>query len=275
MTAMIRTAIPSMTERWERLPAISRELGRLALRFFEDRARLDVSMKGAQDWLTAADGAVEAAFREIIAATFPGDAVMGEEMGQGAGDAENLWIIDPIDGTANFMRGDRHWCISVGFVRRGMPEIGLIHAPSLNETFLARTGHGATLNGAPIKVAGTTEMARATVEFGWSTRLPHGDYLAIVDKLFAAGANVKRAGSGALGLAHVACGRTDAYGELHINSWDVAGGLVIAREAGAFVSDFCTGAWLTGGNPILVATPRIAAPFIATSGFSGAPGVAR
>lgn len=259
----------SMTERWERLPAMGRELGRLARQFFEDRGRLSVSLKGAQDWLTAADGAVEASFREMIAAAFPGDAVMGEEMG--GGDAENLWIIDPIDGTANFMRGDRHWCVSVGFVRRGRPELGLLHSPALDETFLARAGQGATLNGRRIKAADTASLSRACVEFGWSTRLPHQDYLAVVDRLFAAGANVRRAGSGALGIAHVACGRSDAYGELHINAWDVAAGLVIASEAGALCSDFCTGDWLQGGNPILVTAPGVHDEFVAVSGFAGAP----
>lgn len=232
------------------------ELGRIAMGYFSNSDSLGVSMKGAQDWLTLADGLVEARFREQIAEAFPGDAVMGEEAGGVASD--RLWIIDPIDGTANFARGDRMWCVSIGFVLNGRPEIGIILAPALGETYLARRGHGASLNGDPIHVAPTTDIHRASIEVGWSPRRPLAAYLGCVEALFGLGASVKRAGSGAMGLAHVAVGRTDGYTEAHINAWDVAGGLVIAVEAGACVSDFCSGNWLVDGNPILVCTPAIA-----------------
>ncbi len=93
---------------------------------------------------------------------------MGEEQGGGA--SERLWIIDPIDGTSNFARGDRQWCISIGFVLNGVPELGLIYAPAIGEMWLGRRGHGATLNGQPIRAANTTDLRRSTVECGWSTR---------------------------------------------------------------------------------------------------------
>lgn len=251
------------------LAGIALELGHLANRYFNDRASLGTRMKGFQDFLTEADGAVESLFRERIAQSFPGDAVMGEEMG--GGDAERLWIIDPIDGTANFARGDRQWCVSIGFVLGGVPELGVIHAPALGETYLARRGHGATMNGQPIRVADTADMRQATVEYGWSPRVPFGPYLEALARLNAAGANIKRSASGALGVAHVANGRTDGYGELHINSWDVAAGLVIAAEAGARVSAFCTGDWVMTGNPILVTTPALWDVMHAASGIGHAP----
>ncbi|MCU0885647.1 MAG: inositol monophosphatase [Beijerinckiaceae bacterium] len=244
-----------MSARFQALAGIAMELGHLANRYFADQASLGTRMKGFQDFLTEADGAVEALFRRRIAESFPHDAVMGEEMG--GGNADRLWIIDPIDGTANFARGDRQWCISIGFVVDGVPELGVIHSPALGETFLARRGHGATMNGRPIKVAATADIRQSTVEFGWSPRLPAAPYVAAVGRLLDAGANVKRSASGALGLAHVAIGRTDAYGELHINSWDVAAGLVIAAEAGARINDFCSGDWVASGNPILVVTPTL------------------
>jgi myo-inositol-1(or 4)-monophosphatase len=103
-------------------------------------------------------------------------------------------------------------------------------------------------------------MRTATVEIGWSPRRPAATYLDLVGQTMALGANVKRSASGALGMCWMACGRTDAYLELHINSWDVAAGLVIAREAGAVVNDFFAGDGLTHGNPILAATPALAAP---------------
>jgi myo-inositol-1(or 4)-monophosphatase len=248
---------------------IAQELGRQALRFFGDSASLDVSMKGSQDWLTVADGAIETLFRKAIADAFPGDAVVGEE--HGGADHDRLWIIDPIDGTANFARGDRLWCLSIGLVADGVPELGIIHAPALDETFAARRGRGATLNGAPIRAASTNDMKRAVVEFGWSPRLPTELHLAGVAGLYAAGASVKRSGSGALGIAAVACGRIDAYAELHINSWDAAAGIVIAHEAGARVSDFACGDWIASGNPLLVATPALYDDIWRTTGLAAAP----
>ncbi len=261
-----------LTARFQAMAGIATELGHLANRYFQDQASLGTRMKGFQDFLTEADGAVEALFRERIAETFPGDAVMGEEMGAGTdkGSSDRLWIIDPIDGTANFARGDRQWCVSIGFVVDGVPELGVIHSPALGETFLAQRGKGASMNGKPIKVADTTDIRRSTIEFGWSPRLPAGPYLEALGRLYAAGANVKRSASGALGLVHVALGRTDAYGELHINSWDVAAGLVIAAEAGARINDFCSGDWLTQGNPILVSTPALWEVVHAASGIAHA-----
>lgn len=231
------------------------EASQMALGYFSRKDSLGVSMKGAQDWLTVADGAVETFLRERLAILFPDDAVIGEEGGGEAADA--VWIIDPIDGTSNFARGDRSWCISIGLLLNGVPEIGIVAAPALGEVYCGRRGRGASLNGQPIKVSGATDIRRATLEFGWSTRIPAEDYLAMVGRGFAAGASVKRSGSGTLGLCHVACGRTDAYAELHINAWDVAAGLVIASEAGADVNDFFAGDGIESGNPVLCCTPGL------------------
>lgn len=255
-----------IAQRFHAARSIAIECGERALTFFEDHSSLGVSMKGYQDWLTVADGAVETLFRERIAQAFPDDAVMGEEQGGAASD--RLWIIDPIDGTANFARGDRMWCVSIGFLAAGVPEIGVILAPALDETFLGRRGHGATMNGKPLAVASTDDMRRASIEFGWSPRRPSEDYLAAVARLYASGASVKRSASGALGLAHVAIGRTDAYAELHINAWDVAGGIVIASEAGAWVNDFFAGDWVRDGNPILAAAPGVAEAVRSATGIA-------
>lgn len=232
------------------------EASRMALDYFNRRDSLGVTLKGAQDWLTVADGAVENFLRERLSVLFPGDAVIGEEGGGEASEA--VWIIDPIDGTANFAHGDRNWCISIGFLRHGVPEIGIVSAPALGEIYLGRRGRGATLNGQPIAVSGAGDIGRACLELGWSTRVPVADYLAMMARSYAAGAAVKRSGSGALGICHVACGRTEAYAELHINAWDVAAGIVIAREAGAFLSDFFAGEGIAAGNPILCCTPGLA-----------------
>jgi myo-inositol-1(or 4)-monophosphatase len=227
----------------------------MAFDYFNRRDSLGITMKGAQDWLTVADGAVEDFLRQRLSELFPTDAVIGEEGGGEASDA--VWIIDPVDGTSNFARGDRNWCISIGFVVKGVPEIGIIAAPALDEVYVGRRGRGATMNGQPIRVSGGSDISRAYVELGWSTRIPAANYLATIERGYAAGASIKRSGSGALGLCHVANGRTDAYGELHINAWDVAAGIVIATEAGAFVNDFFSGDGITRGNPILCCTPGL------------------
>ncbi|MCA3611184.1 MAG: inositol monophosphatase [Methylobacterium sp.] len=255
-----------LAARYHAVHGMALKLGETALSYFGRTDALEISMKGFQDWLTIADGMVEREFRAMIAEAFPGDAVMGEE--QGGGTSERLWIIDPIDGTANFARGDRQWCVSIGFVLNGRPELGLIHAPALGEMWLARRGGGATLNGQPIRAALTSDLRRSTVECGWSTRRPLEDYLGIVTRLYGAGSSVKRSASGALGVAHVANGRTDGYVETHINSWDVAAGLVIAAEAGCRTNAFCSGNWVTEGNPILVAAPGVAEAISAIAGMA-------
>jgi myo-inositol-1(or 4)-monophosphatase len=248
----------SKQELWQRYHAVAgmvREAGHLAMQYFGKTDALAISMKGAQDWLTIADGNVENFLRDKLSKAFPADAVIGEEGGGEA--ARHVWIIDPIDGTANFARHDRNWCISIGLLVDGVPTIGAIHAPALGETYLAMHGEGATLNGAPIKVASTKDIARAAVEFGWSPRMPLKGYIDMVEQGFKAGAAVKRCASGAMGMAHVACGRTDAFAELHINAWDVAAGIIIATEAGAIVNDFFAGDSIETGNPILCCTPQL------------------
>ena len=235
---------------------IAREAGALAVNAFRNRPQGEALVfKGPQDYLTETDGQVEKLIRAALIKSFPKDSFFGEESGGDFG--RDVWIVDPIDGTANFARGIPHWCISIGFVRDRRSEIGVIYDPIHDELYAARRGHGAFRNDAPIRVATTTDIARATVEIGWSSRMPAEPYAAIVLKLKQSGANVRRGGSGTLGLAYVADGRSDAYGELHINAWDVAAGIVLIEEAGGFVNDFFAGDGLTKGNPVLGCTPGL------------------
>jgi myo-inositol-1(or 4)-monophosphatase len=254
-----------ISRRFLALSGLALEAGALALRHFHDRPSLGVTMKGAQDYLTVADGAVEELLRRRIDDAFPGDAVLGEEGGGTA--ADRLWIVDPIDGTANFARGLPIWCVSIGYVQDGVPEFGAIFAPALEELYLGRRGGGATRNGAPIRASATADLAVAMVEIGWNSRRPLRDYLGMLERAMKAGANARRSAGGALGLAYTADGRVDAYAESHINSWDVAAGIVIAREAGCWVSDFFAGEALLRGNPILAAAPGIAAAMREVAGI--------
>ncbi|MBN9242015.1 MAG: inositol monophosphatase [Mesorhizobium sp.] len=229
-------------------------------------ASAGTSMKGPQDFLTETDGKVEAHIRARLAQAFPEDGFVGEESGASGG-ASHVWVVDPIDGTANFARGIPHFCISIAFVEAGVTEIGGIANPVLGETYFARRGRGASRNGAPIRVAGTQGFDRASVEIGWSPRVPNQAYLDKVSLVLALGANVRRSGSGALGLAYVADGRSDAYAELHINAWDCLAGLLLVDEAGGLTNRFLDGGGLASGNPVLAAAPGVAAALSQTIGI--------
>ena len=226
--------------------ALARDAGKLAHRGFGTSA---TSMKGVHDVVTAMDREVERFIRDAIARRYPDDAIIGEE--DGGRDGERLWLIDPIDGTANYARGLPRYCVSIGYLERGVPTIGAIYDPSHDWLYSAATGEGAWRDGARISVSAVAEMAAATVECGWSTRRTTDDYIALLSRVMAAGCAIRRAGSGALGLVDVATGSSEAYCELHINSWDCAAGIVLVTEAGGFVNDFFAGDGLRSGNPLL------------------------
>lgn len=245
------------------LAELVREAGALAQAAFSSPASFE--MKGPQDFLTATDSAVESLLRARIAASFPKDGFLGEESGGVASDP--VWVVDPIDGTANFARRIPHYCISVALVAGGETRLGAIYDPAHDELYLARRGRGATRDGRPIRVAATRLAEAACVELGWSTRVANGTYLGVLGKILAAGANVRRAATGALGLAYVADGRSDAYGELHMHPWDCLAGLLLVEEAGGAVCAFLDHGGLEHGGPVLAAAPGVAAL------MSGAMGV--
>ena len=236
--------------------ALAREAGELALKLRPPPGAPAATLKGVQDWLTEADGAVEAFLSTRLAEAFPEDGFEGEETGRGRRGALR-WVVDPIDGTANYARGAPRFCVSLGLLEDRIPLLGVLVAPALGETFAARQGGGATLNGRPIRAAATTDLGRATIECGWSPRRSNQHFWGLAQAVMASGATLRASGSGALGLADVAAGRIDAYAELHINLWDVAAALAILVEAGAVVSPFTAGHGPLEGNPILATAPGI------------------
>jgi myo-inositol-1(or 4)-monophosphatase len=188
--------------------------------------------------------------------------VLGEEEGGSAGTASAawLWIIDPIDGTANYARGIAHYCVSIGLLHAGAPVIGALHDPSHERLYFAESGQGAWMNDQRIAVSACADIGAATVECGWSTRRSTADYLALVTRVMGAGCAMRRAGSGALGLADVAAGRVEAYCELHINSWDCAAGIVLVREAGGRTNEFFVGDAVGSGNALVATNHALATP---------------
>jgi myo-inositol-1(or 4)-monophosphatase len=238
--------------------AIAREAGQLIrTRFLGRDEALNLKFKGPQDYLTGTDGEVENLVVARLAEAFPDDSFFGEESGGEVG--ESVWIVDPIDGTADFARGVPYFCVSIAFVRHGKTEIGVIYDPMLDELFAAQRDSGATLNGRKIRVSGVEDITRSVVELGWSARVPFARYATVLERLNVLGAGVKRRGSGALGLAYVAMGRQDAYCELHINSWDAAAAVLLVEEAGGWTNEFLTQECLTGGNRVIACTPHLRA----------------
>ncbi|CAN7629225.1 inositol monophosphatase family protein [Neorhizobium tomejilense] len=231
--------------------------GALVLAGFQENAGRAFSMKGPQDFLTETDAASEALIRSAISRHFPEDGFLGEEGGGKVTD--RLWVVDPIDGTANFARGIPHFCISIAYVENNHLEIGAIYNPAQDELYFARRGAGATLNETEISVSATGTFDAASVEMGWSGRVPNEIYIRTISELLALGTNVRRTGSGAMALAYVADGRSDAYIELHMNSWDCAAGLLLVEEAGGVVCPFMEIGTLAEGGPVLASTRAIAA----------------
>jgi myo-inositol-1(or 4)-monophosphatase len=243
--------------------ALARDAGKLAHRAFGTST---TSMKGRHDVVTEMDREVERFIRAAIVTRFPDDAIIGEEEGGGAGD--RLWLIDPIDGTANYARGIPRYCVSIGYLERNVPTIGAIYDPSHDWLYSAAAGEGAWRDGERIAVSTTAEMTAATIECGWSTRRTSDDYLALLSRVLQAGTAIRRAGSGALGLVDVAAGASEAYCELHINAWDCAAGIVIVREAGGFTNDFFAGDGLREGDALIATNAKLAAELAATIGIA-------
>jgi myo-inositol-1(or 4)-monophosphatase len=261
--------VRALEARFEAALGLATAAGAMALQMRPPPGAATATLKGAQDWLTDADGAVEHFLSERLAAAFPADGFQGEEGGK-ARQGTLRWVVAPNDGTANYARGRPRFCVSLALLEDCTPLIGVLIAPAVGETFAARLGGGATLNGAAIRAAETADMARATVEFGWSHRRPATAFTLLVQRVIEAGAAPRLSGSGALGLADVAAGRSDAYVELHINLWDVAAALVLLREAGAHVSPFLEGDGPDRGNPILACAPGIASELRRVTGICGA-----
>jgi myo-inositol-1(or 4)-monophosphatase len=236
---------------------LAERAGAMAMRMRPPPGSAHAALKGPQDWVTEADGAIERFLSGEIAAAFPSDGFQGEEGGIARGGSLR-WVVDPIDGTSNFARGGARFCVSLGFLEGNTPLVGVIVAPALAETIWGWRGGGAWLNGRAVRAAETRDVGQAIMEVGWSRRRPSADYLELCERILADGAGLRHGGSGALGLVDVATGRHDGYAELHIHLWDVAAALVILGESGARVSEFLAGDGATAGNPIVACAPGLA-----------------
>jgi myo-inositol-1(or 4)-monophosphatase len=217
--------------------------GRSLKRDFGEVEHLQVSVKGPSNFVTAADRRAEEIVREELAKARPDYGFLGEEGGAHAGkDQTHRWIVDPLDGTTNFLHGIPHFAVSIALERNGAIVAGVVYNPANNELFVAERGKGAFLNDQRIRVAARARLADAIVACG----LPHygkGDLALARNEISGAQrqfCGLRRYGAAALDLAWIAAGRLDAYWERDLSPWDLAAGLVLVREAGGFVTD-CDG----------------------------------
>lgn len=235
---------------------LAKEAGGIAQKYFNNYQSLTLDEKSSpQDMVTEADREVEDFMIEVITQHFPEDGIFGEERGIREGNG-NYWLMDPIDGTANFVRGLAYYCVSISFMCDNHIEFGVIYDPILDELFYASVGEGAFLNDTKIEVE-NPKIEQSVVGLGRSERSQDSEYPALISKLFAEGIEYRRLGAGALSLAHVAVGRLSAYYEAHMNPWDATAGLLIAKEAGAdTVEYFAKEHWKEGGI-VYAASPSI------------------
>lgn len=235
--------------------AVAREAGRLARRHFERRADLTVEVKGPQDLVSVADRAVEELIRARLAALFPDDAVVGEEAGGLA--ASRVWVVDPIDGTQNFLRGLPWFGVVLALMVDGRTELGIIYDPNTDELYTARRGGGAFLNGEPIRVSACTDLGKAVIGVGHSPRHAPHLFLEPFAAVIEAGAQTRNLLTAALQLAHVACGRLDATWDPYLLPWDVLAGILLVEEAGGASAPYRLRPDFSGGAPLLAGTAAL------------------
>ncbi len=204
--------------------------------------------KGDVDLVTIADRTVEAYLQQALLETFPEHGIYGEEGARDRMDAEYRWYVDPLDGTTNFAHGFPHFCVSMGLEHRpsgtpggqdGTIVAGVIYDPMRDELFVAEQGRGAFLNGKPIHVSSVPDLGESLVATGFPSRKRHENpNIHFYHEFTLRSHGVRRAGSAALDLAYVACGRVDGYWEFNLNPWDTSAGFLLVEEAGGKVTGF-------------------------------------
>lgn len=236
---------------------LSRQAGEILRLSFGKQ--LQVDYKSTIDLVSDADHRSEEHLIHWIRQHYPADRIMAEESGEQAGSADNTWYIDPLDGTVNYVHGIPIFAVSIAYAQAGTPRLGVVYDPMREEAFSAEQGKGAWLNGQPIHTASATDLDHALLVTGFpydirTTRdnnLDHYTRFALISQ------GVRRLGSAALDLCYVACGRFDGFWELKLKPWDLMAGALIAREAGAIVTDVMGVDFTSPPPSVLAANPHI------------------
>ena len=245
----------------------ARKAGRALAKDFREVENLQVSMKGAGDFVSRADIAAEKILKTELMGARPTYGWLAEEGGEEPGqDPTRRWIVDPLDGTTNFLHGLPHWAVSIALEHKGEVVAGVIYDPSKDEAFFAEKGTGAWMNESRLRVSGRHKMIEAIfatgLPFGGRADLP--DTLQDLARLLPSCAGVRRWGSAALDMAYVAAGRYDGFWERHLNAWDLAAGVIIVREAGGLIEPLSKGGDILGDGAVICANEPLFDKFAKT-----------
>jgi myo-inositol-1(or 4)-monophosphatase len=232
----------------------ARKAAAIITRASYDVDKLTVRSKRKNDFVSEVDHAAEDAIIGVLRDAYPDHGFLAEESGETQSEREYVWVIDPLDGTTNFLHGVPQYCVSIALMQKGVAQQAVVFDPNRNELFTASKGAGAFLNDRRIRVSRTDKVEEALVGTGFPFReFAHvDDYLRMMKNVMAGTAGMRRPGAAALDLAWVAAGRFDAFFEMGLSPWDMAAGALLVREAGGLVADF-------GGNERFLESGRVVA----------------
>jgi myo-inositol-1(or 4)-monophosphatase len=244
----------------------ARRAGSIITRASQDVGSLTVRSKTYNDFVSEVDHAAERAIIETLQEAYPDHGFLGEESGHDRTDAENVWIIDPLDGTTNFLHGFPQYSVSIALQQQGVLTQALVYDPNRNDLFTATRGRGAFLNDKRIRVSNRSKLQDSIIGTGFPYRdFQHMDaYMGMLKDMIKKTSGIRRPGSAALDLAYVAAGWFDGFWEINLSKWDIAAGGLIIQEAGGIVGDFeGNESWLETGN-IVAGNPKIFAQMLQT-----------
>lgn len=239
----------------------ARNAGKVISRASEDLSKVEASQKGANDLVTNIDKEAEMVIRDTILKSYPNHCIVGEELGEHNGsDTDYLWVVDPLDGTTNFVKGIPHFAVSIALKVKGRIEQAVIYDPIRGELFSATRGQGAQLDSKRLRVSRVNELAGSVLATGFPFKQKHhlDAYTEAFKALFVHTADIRRAGSAALDMAYVAAGRVDGFFEIGLKPWDTAAGQLLIKEAGGLVMDFAGGANFDRSGNIVCGSPKLA-----------------
>lgn len=247
MHPMLNTAVKAA--RWA---------GSIILRHSDQLDRLTIESKGRNDFVSEVDRTAESKIIEIIRKAYPSHSILAEESGEHSGD-DYQWVIDPLDGTTNFLHGYPQYAVSIALLEKGKLSQAVVFDPLRDELFTASRGAGAQINDRRIRVSSIKKMENALLGTGFPYKeFDHLEtWIDCFRELVPISTGVRRAGSAALDLAHVACGRLDGFWEMGLSRWDIAAGCLLIEEAGGLVSDFNDGQHFLDSGNVIAGNPRI------------------
>lgn len=218
----------------------ARKAGSIITRASSDLDKLTVRRKRQNDFVSEVDDAAEDAIISVLRAAYPDHAILAEESGSQSSASDFTWVIDPLDGTTNFLHGFPQYCVSIGLLHKGVPNQAVVFDPNRNELFTASKGVGAYMNDRRLRVSKIDRLEDALMGTGFPFReVGHlDDYLRMFKQMTLSTSGIRRPGAAALDLAWVAAGRIDGFWEMGLSAWDMAAGALLVREAGGLIGDF-------------------------------------